>query len=466
MKVDSGSLRGLAIWLGAPLPDNGGLGAVSLKTDVRTGPTSVSLSNTELRLDDSTANGTVSVEIVGGRPYVKANLKVNSLDLNRYLGGPGATNSDAGSAAQPAGSASIEDLLRQSEAPRAGRSASPRDVAPPRGPQVKGSVQRSGWSEDPINLAALGLLDGEARVSLGGHLYKDVKIGASQLSLALKSRALRVTLDDMRLYDGQGRGTLTIDTTPAGPTVGAIFNLDGVSGLPLLKDAAGFEWIAGKAKLSLALGGQGANERAIVESLNGRADLAFTDGAIVGLNIQHLIRGLGQGKIGGLGQTPGDKTEFSEAGATYQIKAGIADSRDIRLVSPQLRVAGAGTVDLGHRQIDTTLRSKLVGGQPGLGGVDLSAIEIPIRVKGSWERPQIGPDMDAVMRDPNKAIEAVNAVAKQLGGKDIGQVLRGLMKRGAPGDQPVDPATGQPGSQAGGKGGNGGLQLLEQLLKK
>ena len=78
------------------------------------------------------------------------------------------------------------------------------------------------------------------------------------------------------------------------------------------------------------------------------------------------------------------------------------------------------------------------------------------------------PYTDAVMRDPNKAIEALKEVAKQFQGREIGQALRGLLRQGRGGpapeassEQPIDPQTQQPAR----KGGNG-LQMLEQLLKK
>ena len=44
LKLDTPSLRRLASWIGATLPDNGGLAAMSLKADVKTGPTWVALS--------------------------------------------------------------------------------------------------------------------------------------------------------------------------------------------------------------------------------------------------------------------------------------------------------------------------------------------------------------------------------------------------------------------------------------
>ena len=181
LKLDTASLRSLAGWLGAALPDTGGLAAMSFKGDVKTGPTWLAVSNGELRLDDTTASGTVNVDLVAGRPHIKANIKVSALDLNHYLGGGTGAQPAPAHPAPPAaaGAGSIEDLIRKSDGP---------PVAT-KGPKVKGSVQHSGWSEEPFNAVALGLADVDARIALAGLVYRQVKLGNTQLALALKSRA-------------------------------------------------------------------------------------------------------------------------------------------------------------------------------------------------------------------------------------------------------------------------------------
>ena len=240
----------------------------------------------------------------------------------------------------------------------------PRAGAGPAGPQVKGFTQRSGWSDVPIDLSPLGLLDVDAKLSFGRLLYEQLKLGETQTTITLKDRVLRASFDEIRLYDGRGRGLLTADAAGKQPVIGANISLDGVSGLPLLKDAAGFDWIAGKTKLQLAFGGQGSTEQAIVESLTGKAEFAFLDGAIVGFNIPQILRGLGQGRISGLERTPTEKTDFREFAATYAIAQGVAQTQDLRIESPLLRAPGSGSVDLGKRQLDTTLRPKLVTNLP------------------------------------------------------------------------------------------------------
>jgi AsmA protein len=191
--------------------------------------------------------------------------------------------------------------------------------------------------------------------------------------------------------------------------------LSEVTGLAFMKDVADLDWVDGKADIQLALAGQGESEKALVESLNGKAKVDFSNGAIVGINIPQMVRALARGQLSGFERTATQRTDFSEAGASFEIKAGVAETRDLRMLSPLLRMSGAGIVDIGQRTIEATLRPRLVGSLAGQGGAaDLSGLELPVKVSGPWTRPEISPDMGAVLKDPDKAVETLKELGRQL----------------------------------------------------
>lgn len=399
IKLDSTSVRGFARWIGANLPDGPGLGAFALESELKSGPTWLALTNAKVRLDQVNATGSINLDVIGGRPTLKTNLRIGPLDLNAYLPRQGADTQP--SVASPA------------------ENTTPRPPTKGPGPQVRGFTQRSGWSEVPFDLGALGLLDAEARIAIASIAYHDLKIGGTQLGIALKNRSFRANLEDMRLYDGQGRGVVTLDGNARVPAIAVNLTLDGVSGQAFLKDAAGFEWIDGKTKLQIAVGGQGSTERAIVESLNGKAEVAFADGAIVGYNIPQMIRGMSQGRIPGFNRVATERTDFTEAGASFVIKSGMAETKDIRALNPLVRLTGAGTANLGQRQVDITLRPKIVSAPSGQAGInpatgDLSGLELPVRIRGPWEQPQIRADIDSLLKNPGQAMETIREIGKQF----------------------------------------------------
>jgi len=220
--------------------------------------------------------------------------------------------------------------------------------------------------------------------------------------------------------------------------------------LPMLTDAAGFDWLAGRTNLQVRLAGRGASERAIVESLNGTAAVTVADGAIVGVNIPQIVRGLSQGRLSDFGQSGTEKTDFSEMTATFRIADGVADTQDMRMLSPLMRLTATGNVNIPQRQLDATLRPRLVGSLSGQGGVqNLTGLELPVRLTGPWSDPQLSADIDAVLKDPDKAVEAIKQIGKQLEDSGFGEALRKLLGNG----------------DSGGKSGKSGGGLLDELFK-
>jgi AsmA protein len=416
------SYEGALVQRGTELPPAAGAGPGALTGMLKVSGTSTTLDALVATLDGNSANGSVAIETGGVRPLVKANLRMAELSLDKLSTG----------ASQVSPSPQAPPTRRPEPSPPA-----PKDATQPQsiedllardapGPQVRGFLVRDGWSGDPLTLAALREVDVEARLSLGKITSGRLQVASTRLAAILKGGQLRLDVEDTQLYEGRGRGFLTLDATKAAATLAANLQLEGVAAQSLLKDAAGFDSLAGKGRVSLAVAGQGASEKEIVETLAGRADLTVADGAIVGWNIPGMIRGLSQGRFSGFDRQPGERTDFSELAASFQIASGIATTKDLRLTSPALRVAGAGQVELPARRLDLTLRPRLAG----LGDADLSAFEVPIRVQGPWDRPSYAPDLKDVLRDPDKAIDAARKLGKQLDpdGK-LGSIIRGLLGR-------------------------------------
>jgi len=259
---------------------------------------------------------------------------------------------------------------------------------------------------------------------------RDIKVGQSELTVALKNRVMKTTIDDMRLYDGRGRGTITLDGAQQdSANIGANITLENISGQPLLKDAADIDKLAGKGRLAFALAGQGQNERQLIETLNGKIEASFADGAIIGINIPQMIRGIGQGRFSA-GTAPNDRTDFSEMTSTWSVTNGVAQNQDLKLVSPLMRLTGSGSVMLAARELDYMLKPRIVANLQGQGGdQNASGIEIPVRVTGPWEQPKFAPDFKGVLKDP-KTADTIKEIGKQFKGKSAGEIANELLGSG------------------------------------
>lgn len=427
------SLKALAAWLWQPLPEADGYGPLSVDGKIRTAENTVSLADVRIALDDHTATGLLALDVSGARPRITANLRFSALDINRYLPDPG-----AGAATSPNQPGSVRPAAAPTVAPggpAVGNSpVSIEDTISRGGPKVKGYTRRAGWSSDRIPIEALGLADVDARLFAGRLRYHDIETTATSATVTLRNRQLRLNFDDVQLYQGRGRGFIQVDGGAAVPVVGFNFGLEGAQIAGLLKDAAGIELLQGKAKLSLAIGAQGASQAELIASSNGKADLTVTEGALGGYNISAGLRGLTKGSLAGFGMSPSEKTDFSEMAATFTVTNGVASSQDIRLTSPQIVVSGTGQVLLPQQSVDLVLKPKLTASLDGRGGTDaFTGIEVPLKVQGPWAQPSIRPDGGVLFKDPAKTIEAAKSVAKQLkdsgAAKKIGEALRGLVNK-------------------------------------
>jgi AsmA protein len=415
VSVKASSARDLASWLGGRIdagqPDPG---ALSLSSSLAGADGRVSLARMTATLGDTSLDGALTIETKGVRPHLSGNLHLSELDLGRILirPGPPATSPPA---AKPQADP-IDDILR-------------RDGAPAKAPQVRGFTKRAGggldWSDERIDFSPLGLADADLALAVDRLVHKDVKTGASRLSLKLENKVANITLEEMQLYGGRGRGQLRLDGSGQVPTTGANLTLEGVSALPLLKDALGFDWLEGRSTIALALAGQGVSERQMIETLNGKVDMATVDGAIKGIDVGKLLRNLERGRFGELGASAVEKTAFSEFAGTYTIANGVAQNQDLRIVSSSLRATGSGSIDLAARTLDYTVTPKIQASASGERvAINLGSLEIPVRIEGPWDKPKFS------VKGQEQILEAVKEIGKTIKSKDVEEALKGLFGSG------------------------------------
>ncbi|MCJ7527789.1 MAG: AsmA-like C-terminal region-containing protein, partial [Methyloceanibacter sp.] len=250
----------------------------------------------------------------------------------------------------------------------------------------------------------------------------------SSLGLAFRDGVLNATLGGMDLYDGHATGTLMLDASKPVPDFTGDFRLDGVQAKTLLSDAAQFSLLEGHAKVALQISGSGSTSDEIKSSLQGQGSLAVSDGAIEGINLTEMISQIGEGQIPEMRQGPGDKTAFSDLGGSFTIKNGIAETSNLQMTSPLLKVSASGTVDLTQSTINMLANPEIAAGPEGKGGAnDLAGLSVPVRIEGPLDRPTIKPEIKSMFANPEKAGKTINqigdALQKKFKGKPVGEAI-------------------------------------------
>lgn len=403
-RFSSGALRQFAEWVGAgPIAaPKGSFETLDVTTGVTVAPKTASLTGLDLTLDDKKVAGDVTVDQSGPRPSLTAKLVTGALDLRPFTQGSGSAGGSAGGSTGGSGGAS--------------------------GGGGAAASGGRGWSDEPLDLGALKLVDANIDLTTDGLVTNVVRVGKSRLTAILKDGRLETSIPELALYGGGATGTAIVDSNGT-PSLDIDMKMSGVQLKPFLQDTSQIDWIEGTGAMAVDIAGSGVSMKRIMKSLNGDASIDFRDGALVGYNLAAIVRNITS--LGGGGGEQ-QKTDFAELGGTFAISNGIARNDDFRMFGPLVRLTGSGTIDIGEQTLNYRAVPKAVATLKGQGGAgDLKGIAFPILITGPWEDPSITPDLaggalesvEGLLADP----EGAASFLKELGGGDAGEVLEKVL---------------------------------------
>ena len=196
--------------------------------------------------------------------------------------------------------------------------------------------------------------------------------------------------------------------------------------LPLLQGLADFDKLDGRMQAKISVRSSGNSQRAIMANMAGTAFAVFQDGAIKGLNVAQMIRSLTASTLSGWQESEEQATDLTQLSASFKIDKGQAQTTDLNLVGPLVKMTGAGTIDLGTKQIGFRVEPKLVMTTEGQGRAsDPVGFGIPVMIEGPWAEPRIYPDMQGILDNPDAAYAKLKEMGKGLFGPN-GAGLGGL----------------------------------------
>ncbi|MFG3597115.1 AsmA family protein [Bradyrhizobium sp. RDI18] len=244
------------------------------------------------------------------------------------------------------------------------------------------------WSNATIDINGLNYVDLQARISAAELKIGDARFTPAAIDAMLASGILKAQVSNLGAYDGNANGDLTVDVSTANPTYAMRADLTGVRALPLLHGLADFDRIDGRMQAKISVHSSGTSQRAIMSNMAGTAFVVFQDGAIKGLNVAQMIRSLTASTLSGWQASDEKATDLSQLSASFKIDKGQAQTTDLNLVGPLVKMTGVGTIDLGTKQIGFRVEPKLVMTTEGQGRVsDPVGLGIPVMIEGPWGEP-------------------------------------------------------------------------------
>jgi AsmA protein len=295
------------------------------------------------------------------------------------------------------------------------------------------------WSNATLDLTGLNYADAQARISAAEINIGQTRFAPAAVDATLSSGVLKAGFSNLGAYGGQASADLTVDASSANPTYALQTDLTGVRALPLLQGVADFDKLDGRMQAKIAVKSTGTSQRAIMSGISGTVFVVFQDGAIRGLNVAQMIRGLTVNTQSGWQENKEQATDLSQLSASFKIDKGQATTYDLNLVGPLVKMTGVGTIDLGTKQIGFRVEPKLVLTTEGQGRTaEPVGFGIPVIVDGPWAQPRIYPEMNGILDNPDQAYAKLKEMGKGLfgaggaglNGANLGAALGGLLGGG------------------------------------
>lgn len=401
LRVSPFSPRKLVESLGQPFPiktsDPKALSNVAFKLNLKGTPQNVSISNGVLDIDESKLTFAMSAKEFS-KPDVKFDLNLDKIDLDRYL--PPSSEKKPGQAEKKPAAQATEKKKT--------------DYTPLRKLVLEGTV-RAG------EIKAHGAKIQDLNMKITG------KKGLFHLDpLALK------------LYEGDMSSKGTFDVRRDIPKSNMELRMKQVKVGPLLQDLMKKDFIEGTVKTDMDIRMAGDDADRIKRTLNGKGDLLFNDGAIVGIDLAGMVRNVKA--TFGLAEKGAEKprTDFSELHAPFTITNGLVHTPKTSMKSPLIRVLVAGDAHLVKESLDFRVEPKVVTTIKGQGDTKKrSGIMVPVLVSGTFSEPKFRPDLEGMLKkgieegisDPSKLRDMLKSESTEKGeSKDPKKEVKGLLK--------------------------------------
>lgn len=375
LTVDSASLREALRWAGRNLPPGAGFGRFSLKARASATEASVALTEVNVELDGNVAEGVMSYG-GDGRQTVQGTLAAETLDVTPYV-----------------------STIRM----------------------VAGGSRD--WNRQQFDLRGLSGNDLDLRLSAGRVTIGKARFGRTALGLNVRDGALMLSVGEAQMFGGVAKGSLNVTRADNRADVKAQFQLADVDLEACLGELFGMRRIAGRGTLGLMIEASGANPFGLAQSLDGRATLTSQNGALVGFNVEQLLRRLERRPLSGGGDFRSGRTPFDKLNVALQLNDGIATTETATLDGPTVRLALTGIASVPSREFELAGVASLVAAAGAT-----RTFELPFVVQGPWDDPLIIPDSESLLqRSPlsaplldavrdRRAREAVKSAVERLTG--------------------------------------------------
>ncbi len=374
--LNAPDLPAFAALVGTELADAPGFDRLSFSGDVDGGGDALRLSGANIGFDDIKAEGVLNLDWSGPRPKAGGVLSTDKLDLRPYM--------------------------------------------PPPATSPNGFPE---WSTAKMDFSSLRNIDADFDISTNAIFLNDLKIGESRLKLRIENGRMTTDIPELAMYGGQGSGRLVVNARGGTPSFSGNLDMNAVEAQPLSLDLLKNDNLLGLGSFKFDFTASGASQAAIMSSLDGDGGFDIANGAIKGVNIAKIVRSVATLQEGinpaalasavTAARGADEETDFSEFLSNFKITDGLVNAPTISLNGPYLTMSGNGAINLPLQTIDLRLSPRATTTADGKDG---RTFAIPLRVGGTFTKPTISIDAEALLR--SGAEKQIRGLIEGIGKRD------------------------------------------------
>ena len=355
--------RSLMQTLGIEAPetaDPDALERLMLSAKLAVTDSSMRMTDLELELDDTTFTGALAVPRDSDGTY-ELDLAADSINVSRYMAP--ATEEDEAAAGDEVPVEIPVDLIRAFNA--------------------RGSLR--------IGEAQLGRL-----------VFEDITLDVNSSNGRLRMHPISA-----QFLDGGYNGDIRIDASGDVTTLSVNERIENVNLGALAMAMFETDRVTGEINGSFQLTGRGNEIGEMQRNLNGNMSFVLSDGAWEGTDVWYELRrarAMFKREEAPQPELPA-RTRFSEVSATGVVTDGVLVNEDFAADLPFMQLRGRGSVDIPAGTIDYSLTGRVLN-SPELADAataeeieDLTSATIPLKISGPLAEPDIGVDVEALVRE-------------------------------------------------------------------
>lgn len=274
------------------------------------------------------------------------------------------------------------------------------------------------WNRRTLHLSTLSMLDLDIRLSANSLRVGQLNMADVGLAALLKQGQLEVSLASTKAFGGNFKGRLSLANGPAVPSIRAAMNFEKIKTDELFKATLQSGKIAGIATGEFDLRSGGTSIQEFVELAQGKARAELENGSIGSIDFDRAVHQAQTHPLSLPSELSSGRTAFKRARIAFDVENGRANISEAFTESDTLKVQLSGVVMLASKSLALDVNAISTKKPPAQANAGANPPLLQLDLTGPWARPSLIVDAESLIRNSEAAAPLLRSLSKKSGDAD------------------------------------------------